>query len=302
MKEFKGGTAVITGAANGIGRALAKECARRGMNVVMADIDMGNLAQAEEEVRALGARTLAVRCDVTELDDWQALAKASIDTFGTVELLFSNAGVTALGDIVNIPEIDFDFCMQTNLYGTFYALKTFVPILRAQRKPAHIGITASAASIGTAPGMPAYYAAKHAVAGLCEPVYFDFLTWGDPIGMTILCPGMVKTSLNKCDTRRPEKFAIDWNNPYYTGLVYRSGQQATDNDISTGLEPEKVVDVFFKAIEDDRLYALPGRVDASLFEKRIAIARNEIRVDLMGWFGEFMKHDGVRHDDDAAEA
>ena len=127
MKEFKGGTAVITGAANGIGRALAKECARRGMNVVMADIDMGNLAQAEEEVRALGARTLAVRCDVTELDDWQALAKASIDTFGTVELLFSNAGVTALGDIVNIPEIDFDFCMQTNLYGTFYALKTFVP-------------------------------------------------------------------------------------------------------------------------------------------------------------------------------
>ena len=60
--------------------------------------------------------------------------------------------------------------------------------------------------------------------------------------------------------------------------------------------------MFFKAIEDDRLYALPGRVDGGLFEKRIAIARNEIRVDLMGWFGNFMKHDGVRHDDDAAEA
>lgn len=297
MKEFKGGTAVITGAANGIGRALALECARRGMNVVMADIDMVNLTLAEQEVQALGAQTLAVRCDVTELDDWSSLAKGALERFGTVELLFSNAGVTALGDIVSMPEIDFEFCLQTNLYGTFYALKTFIPILRAQKKQAHIGVTASAAALGTAPGMPAYYAAKHAVIGLCEPVYMDFLTWDDPIGMTIFCPSMVKTSLNRCDTRRPEKYAIDWDNPYYTGPVYQGGQQATDNDISTGIEPEEAVAVFFAAIEEERLYALPRNVNGNLFEKRLAVVRNETAVDIMGWYGDFMKHDGVRRDD-----
>lgn len=297
MKDFKGKTAVVTGAANGIGREMSLECARRGMNVVMADIDMEHLFSAEREVRALGAKTLAVRCDVTELDDWTALAKSAIETFGTVELLHSNAGVTALGDVVNIPEVDFDYCIQTNLYSTFFALKTFIPILRSQRKPAHIAVTASAAGIGTMPGMPAYYAAKHAVLGLCEPVYFDFQIWGDPIGMTILCPGMVQTSITSGDTRRPAKFAIDPNNPYYSGLVYQAGQQAAANDISIGLKPEEVVDELFRAIEEDRLYALPGRVNAGPYERRIALARNETQVDVWGWFGNFMKHDGIRYDD-----
>ena len=202
MKEFKGNTALVTGAARGIGRAICRECARRGMNVVMADIDMEALAGAEDELRALGAPgAMAAHCDVTRLESVQELAGRALDRFGTVEMLFCNAGVTALGDVVNTPLRDFEFCIRTDLYSVFYFLRTFVPIMRSQRKPCHIEVTASAASFSCTPGMPIYHAAKQGVLGLCEPVYYDFLTWGDPIGMTILCPGMVKTDISSLSTR-----------------------------------------------------------------------------------------------------
>ena len=292
MKEFKGNTALVTGAARGIGRAICRECARRGMNVVMADIDMEALAGAEEELRALGAPgAMAAYCDVTRLESVQELAGRALDRFGTVEMLFCNAGVTALGDVVNTPLRDFEFCIRTDLYSVFYFLRTFVPIMRSQRKPCHIEVTASAASFSCTPGMPIYHAAKQGVLGLCEPVYYDFLTWGDPIGMTILCPGMVKTDISSCDDRRPEQFKIDWNDPYYSGLVYQSGRQASVNDTSIGQSPEEVVEMFFKAIEDDRLYCHTRPQLLDWADYRLKVMRGQERYNI-GMFMDFMKHDG----------
>ncbi len=292
MKEFKGNTALVTGAARGIGRAICRECARRGMNVVMADIDMEALAGAEDELRALGAPgAMAAYCDVTRLESVQELAGRALDRFGTVEMLFCNAGVTALGDVVNTPLRDFEFCIRTDLYSVFYFLRTFVPIMRSQRKPCHIEVTASAASFSCTPGMPIYHAAKQGVLGLCEPVYYDFLTWGDPIGMTILCPGMVKTDISSCDDRRPEQFKIDWNDPYYSGLVYQSGRQASVNDTSIGQSPEEVVEMLFKAIEDDRLYCHTRPQLLDWADYRLKVMRGQERYNI-GMFMDFMKHDG----------
>mgnify|MGYP004565328667 CR=1 FL=1 len=292
MKEFKGNTALVTGAARGIGRAICRECARRGMNVVMADIDMEALAGAEDELRALGAPgAMAAYCDVTRLESVQELAGRALDRFGTVEMLFCNAGVTALGDVVNTPLRDFEFCIRTDLYSVFYFLRTFVPFMRSQRKPCHIEVTASAASFSCTPGMPIYHAAKQGVLGLCEPVYYDFLTWGDPIGMTILCPGMVKTDISSCDDRRPEQFKIDWNDPYYSGLVYQSGRQASVNDTSIGQSPEEVVEMLFKAIEDDRLYCHTRPQLLDWADYRLKVMRGQERYNI-GMFMDFMKHDG----------
>ena len=292
MKEFKGNTALVTGAARGIGRAICRECARRGMNVVMADIDMEALAGAEDELRALGAPgAMAAYCDVTRLESVQELAGRALDRFGTVEMLFCNAGVTALGDVVNTPLRDFEFCIRTDLYSVFYFLRTFAPIMRSQRKPCHIEVTASAASFSCTPGMPIYHAAKQGVLGLCEPVYYDFLTWGDPIGMTILCPGMVKTDISSCDDRRPEQFKIDWNDPYYSGLVYQSGRQASVNDTSIGQSPEEVVEMLFKAIEDDRLYCHTRPQLLDWADYRLKVMRGQERYNI-GMFMDFMKHDG----------
>ena len=292
MKEFKGNTALVTGAARGIGRAICRECARRGMNVVMADIDMEALAGAEDELRALGAPgAMAAYCDVTRLESVQELAGRALDRFGTVEMLFCNAGVTALGDVVNTPLRDFEFCIRTDLYSVFYFLRTFVPIMRSQRKPCHIEVTASAASFSCTPGMPIYHAAKQGVLGLCEPVYYYFLTLGDPIGMTILCPGMVKTDISSCDDRRPEQFKIDWNDPYYSGLVYQSGRQASVNDTSIGQSPEEVVEMLFKAIEDDRLYCHTRPQLLDWADYRLKVMRGQERYNI-GMFMDFMKHDG----------
>lgn len=292
MKEFKGNTALVTGAARGIGRAICRECARRGMNVVMADIDMETLKGAEEELTALGAPgVMTAYCDVTRLESVQELADAALKRFETVEMLFCNAGVTALGDVVNTPLRDFEFCIKTDLYSVYYFLRTFVPIMRAQRKPCHIEVTASAASFSCTPGMPIYHAAKQGVLGLCEPVYYDFLTWGDPIGMTILCPGMVKTDISSCDDRRPEQFKIDWNDPYYQGLVYQSGRQASVNDTSIGQSPEEVVDMLFEAIEDDRLYCHTRPQLLEWADFRLKVMRGQERYNI-GMFMDFMKHDG----------
>lgn len=292
MKEFSGNTAVVTGAARGIGREICRECARRGMKIVMSDIDMETLEAALPEMLELGAPdAMAVYCDVTQLSSVENLAQKSVERFGTVEMLFCNAGVTALGDVVNTPVRDFEFCIKTDLYSVFYCLRTFVPIMRSQRKPCHIEVTASAASFTCTPGMPIYHAAKQGVLGLCEPVYYDFLIWGDPIGMTILCPAMVKTDISSCDDRRPDQFKIDWNDPYYSGLVYQSGRQASENDISNGQTPEEVVEMLFEAIEKDQLYCHTQPKLLKLADYRLKVMRGQARYNI-GMFSEFMKHDG----------
>lgn len=301
MKDFKGKTAVVTGSAHGIGREICRECARRGMNVVTADIDMAALESVQAELLELGApAVLPVLCDVTRLDSVQALAQASVERFQTVELLCCNAGVTALGDVVNTPMRDFEFCIKTDLYGVFYCLRTFIPIMRGQRNQCHIEVTASAASFSCTPGMPIYHAAKHGVLGLCEPVYFDFLTWGDTIGMTILCPGMVKTDISSCDDRRPEQFKIDWNEPYYNGPVYQGGRQASVNDTSNGQSPEEVVEMLFQAIENNQLYCHTRPQLLAYADFRLKVMRGQERYNI-GMFTEFMKHDGTNREVDSVE-
>ena len=298
MTDFKGNTAIVTGSAHGIGLEICKECGRRGMNVVMSDIDMKTLETVSKEVLAAGApEVLCVYCDVTKLECIEDLVKQAQDKFGTIEMYFSNAGVTALGDIFNIPQRDIEFCMKTDFYSVYYGLKTIIPVMRRQRKPCHIEVTASAASITTCPGMPFYYAAKHAVIGLCEPVYFDLLTWGDDIGMTILCPGMVQTDINTCDDRRPEQFKPDPNDPYYQSMVYKLGRKASDNDISRGQTPEDVVKKLFESIEKKKLYCLPfedlgdGRAELWL-SRRTDVILGKRQYDIAE-FSNFVKHDGA---------
>ena len=292
MKEFRGNTAVVTSAAHGIGREICRECARRGMNVVIADIDMTALDSERDALLELGALDVfSVYCDVSRLDSIQTLAEKTLERFGTVEMLFCNAGVTALGDVVSTPMRDFEFCIKTDLYSVFYCLRTFVPIMKGQHKPCHIEVTASASSLSCTPGMPIYHAAKQGVIGLCEPVYYDFKLCGDPIGMTLLCPAMVKTDISSCDDRRPEQFQIDWSDPYYSGAVYQGGRQASVNDTSIGQSPEEVVEMLFEAIEEDRLYCHTRPDLLSLADFRLKVMRGEARYNIK-MFEEFMRHDG----------
>lgn len=144
MKDFHSKVAVITGAASGIGRALAEQCAREGMKVVLADVEPGALAEVEANLRTGGATVLAVRTDVSQGKDVEALAQKTLEAFGAVHLLCNNAGVATSGTPVWESSLaDWEWVMGVNLWGVIYGVRSFVPIMLAQDTECHIVNTAS---------------------------------------------------------------------------------------------------------------------------------------------------------------
>src|SRR4051812_1242654 len=131
MKDFKSKVAVITGAASGIGRALAERCAREGMKVVLADVEPGALAEVEANLQASGGTALAVRTDVSRAKDVEALAQKTLETFGAVPLLCNNAGVATTGTVWESSLSDWEWVLGVNLWGVIHGVRIFVPILLA---------------------------------------------------------------------------------------------------------------------------------------------------------------------------
>ena len=167
VKDFKDKVAVVTGAASGIGRALAERCAQEGMKVVLAGINAENLKKTEQVLRAEGAIVLSVPTDVAKLADIEALAQKTLSAFGAVHLLFNNAGVGAGSTIWESSLADWQWVMGVNLWGVIFGLRIFVPIMLAQDTECHIVNTASI--VGLMPPFhpfAPYQVSKHAVVAL----------------------------------------------------------------------------------------------------------------------------------------
>ena len=147
MKEFKGKVAVVTGAASGIGRALAGRCIRAGMKVVLADIEAANLVKAETELRTAGGIVLGVKTDVSKRTDVELLARQTLDAFGQVHLLFNNAGVAAGTAPWEATWNDWEWVVGVNLWGVVHGVKVFTPLMLAQNTECHIINTSSAAGL-----------------------------------------------------------------------------------------------------------------------------------------------------------
>ncbi len=204
MKEFKGKVAVITGAASGIGFGLAERCAQEGMKVVLADIEKGALAKAEKDIKAIGATTLAVKTDVSKADDVEVLAKKTLDTFGAVHLLFNNAGVGIYSTVWETTLADWEWVLGVKLWGVIYGIHFFVPIMIKQGTECHIVNTSGAG--GLISGMYSPYAiANHGVTVLSEMLYRELAQKGHDIGVSVLCPGFVKTRTMDSERNRPAK-------------------------------------------------------------------------------------------------
>ncbi|MDO7977805.1 SDR family NAD(P)-dependent oxidoreductase [Oceanotoga sp. DSM 15011] len=256
MKEFKNKVAVITGAANGIGLELSKEAAKRGMKVVMADIAENDLNIAFDEVKKISSEVIKVVMDVTIFEDMVDLSKKATDSFEKVDLFFNNAGVVVPGPIWEIPNKDIDYIMQSNVYSIAYGLKVFIPLMMKQGTPAHIVNTASVAGLLSSPGMPTYHMTKFANVGLSESVNYQLRAINSNIKMSVYCPGFIQTDLNHCDKRRPKRFEIDKNDPYYTSQTYKDGLKRADHVINTGIPIDSVGMSVFQAIEDEQFYIL----------------------------------------------
>jgi NAD(P)-dependent dehydrogenase (short-subunit alcohol dehydrogenase family) len=199
MDALRDRIAVITGAASGIGRAMADAFARRGARLVLADIDGDSLAQAEKELAASGATVLAVHCDVTRRDSVAALADRACDHYGRVHVVCNNAGVAVLGTLADATPADWEATMAINFWGVVYGVDAFLPRLIAQGEGGHIVNTASMAGLVGMEGFGIYCASKFAVVGLTESLHRECRT--HDIGVSVLCPMIVATNIAE-NTRR----------------------------------------------------------------------------------------------------
>lgn len=195
MNELEGKTAVITGAANGIGFALATEALRRKMRVVAADIDEAALARAVAELERAGGKVASVRVDVADPASVNALAETTYERFGAAHILINNAGVACAESAWNTSLESYDQALRVNLYGAIHGVRAFVPRMLASDEPGHIVNVASAAGLFTVPGFAAYSASKFAVVGFSEALHHDLEARAANVRVSIVCPSWVRTKI-----------------------------------------------------------------------------------------------------------
>lgn len=255
MKVFRDKVAVITGAASGIGQAIANRCAAEGMSIVLADIEEKALIQAETKIKSAGANVLSVLTDVSKLGDIKALAQKTMEAFGAVHLLCNNAGVgtgsTAWDTTIN----EWKWVLGVNLWGVIHGIRVFVPIMREQDSEGHIVNTSSIAGLLPYHAAAPYHASKHAVVAISEKMYYDLGENGGKIKVSVLCPGWVKTRILESERNRPAELQDDATELVITPemeAVIREYQQA----VETGMSPTMVADRVFLAIKRDQFYVL----------------------------------------------
>ena len=207
MDSFKDKVAVVTGGGSGIGRALALSLAREGARVVLADLDEAAMDGVARQARGHGVETLAVRTDVTELAQVQALAERAWKAFGAVHVLCNNAGVAAWGGLEKATHRDWQWVLGVNLWGVIHGIEAFVPRMIAGGQRGHIVNTASMAGLIASQGLGVYNTSKYAVVGLSETLAKDLKPHG--IGVSVLCPMGVETRIRESERSRPAALRND---------------------------------------------------------------------------------------------
>lgn len=249
MKDLAGKIAFITGAASGIGLGLAQAFAAAGMRVAITDVEKGALDKAEAGLRDAGADVWSTVLDVTDRAAFARAADAAEAHFGKVHVICNNAGVTSRGPIERASYDDWDWVLGVNLGGVINGVHVFLPRIKAHGEGGHIVNTSSIAGLIAGPGNGVYNTSKYAVVGLSETLRAELAP--DGIGVTVLCPGSVRTGINDADRNRPKDLADAGNvlTPKQKDLIVRSFEHGT--------EPREFGDMVVDAVRADRLYVLP---------------------------------------------
>ncbi len=253
MKEFKDRVAVVTGAAEGIGKAIAEEAAARGMKLLLADIDAAKLDAATSELRAKGADADGLRVDVSKPGQVDDLASLAFRRFGRVHLLVANAGVACAKPVWETTPGDWEWVMGVNLYGVTNALRAFLPRMIATGDEGHVVATASMAGLLSLPSMAAYNASKHAVVTVMEGLHHDLALRGSKVRASVLCPSWVRTRIATSERHRTagEATKLEALDPVAAKVV-----GAVHESVSRGIEPAEAARALFAAVEKGRFYIL----------------------------------------------
>ncbi len=201
MSDLSGKTAVIIGAASGIGLGLARRLKVEGMQLVLADFDAQALGGVCRELGAHG-----VVADIREPASMKHLAEEAAARFGAVHLLCSNAGVSRMAGIERLSLQDWRWLFDVNLFGAVNAVEAFLPALKANPDGAHILFTASLSSFYPTRAQAAYGATKYALAAFGETLALELQAEGAKVGVTLLCPGPGRTNIGTCYAKREDRY------------------------------------------------------------------------------------------------
>ena len=253
MQDLKGKVAVITGGADGIGKALAVAAATEGMKLVLADIDADKLNATVEELAGTGAEVIGLRTDVSSESSVQALADAAFERFGNVHLLINNAGVALAKSAWETTQKDWEWVMGVNLYGVTNGLRAFIPRMLEKGEEGHIVNTASIAGLLSEPALAAYNVSKFGVVTLSEGLHHDLTLRKAKINVSVLCPGWVKTRIAEAERHREADQRTDFTKidkvSVMTGM---SIMKAVQN----GIEPQQVASDVINAVKSNKFYIL----------------------------------------------
>jgi NAD(P)-dependent dehydrogenase (short-subunit alcohol dehydrogenase family) len=257
--HLRGRTAVVTGGASGMGKGIAQALAAEGMRVVIADIDELPLERTAREIGATG-----IPVDVSDWSSMCALARTVEERFGRVHVVCNNAGVGPMGHIAQLTIDDWRWLLGVNLWGVIHGVHAFLPLLRAHADGGHIVNTASIGGLATMPGLGAYSVSKHGVVALSETLAQELAAEGSRVGVTVLCPGPVRTNIKTSSRTRPTALSQD------AGLTDVDLEQTDFGRTTRWLEPRAVGAIVVAAMRAGDLYAFTHPEQFSVIEARFA--------------------------------
>jgi NAD(P)-dependent dehydrogenase (short-subunit alcohol dehydrogenase family) len=264
MQNLAGKIVVVTGAASGIGRALAQGFTREGARVVLSDVDAAGLTTLETELRNADAEVMAVETDVSDSISVEELARATLERFGGVDVLCNNAGVSTFNLLPDQSLDDWRWVIGVNLMGVIHGVHTFLPILLEGGREAHIVNTASIAGVlGGAGFMGPYAVTKSAVVSLSETLRVELGQMGAKVGVSVLCPGHTNTGIMEADRNRP--MGPEARDSSVQEFCAKIKQTFTGE---TGLEPDAVASRVLSAVKENRFWVFTHPVMRPLVDAR----------------------------------
>ena len=287
MKEFKGKTVVVTGAASGIGYALAERFAQEKMNVVLADIEQDALDAAVTKISNLDVEAVGIAVDVMDKNSVQSLTKQSIDAFGNIHILCNNAGVAppAIDEAIWDHDMsDWDWVMGVNFYGVLYGIQSFLPHMIEHQEEGHVLNTVSMAGILGLEG--SYGVSKFAALSLSEGLFQSLKKINSKIGTSVLCPGFVATNIIDSQRNRPEHLASDKKSNFLL-------KQLASSVLKRGKKPDEIATRAIEAIQANNFYILPHPIyDERVkdrYERILARTEPEILDIKKAWLGSLLQ-------------
>lgn len=272
MEQLEGRVAVITGAASGIGRGIARRAAKEGMRVALADVEATALDDVASELAGSGTDVLAVPTDVRKADAVDAFAAQVYEQFGAVNLLCNNAGVFQGGIAWQRTLADWEWVMGVNFWGVLHGIRAFVPRMLEGGEEGHIVNTSSLAGQLTVAFSGPYVASKFAVLGLTECLAHDLLAHGAPIGVSVLTPGLVDTGIAYSTRNRPDEPPSEAQAPD-AHFVEQALRDLTGNE---GRDPDEVGDLVLDAVRSGLFYITTMDAVPSLSERFDAVLAGKL--------------------------